>query len=254
MDESNSLPIHDRMTQVQNPLDQPVGPSLPGWSPPPHPARQPMAGRFCRVEPLEPVTHAASLHRENSLDPAGAMWTYLPYGPFQSPTMYRAWLAECARSDDPLFFAIVDSNTGDALGLAAYLHIVPESGSIEVGHLNFAPRLQRTPAATESMFLMMQTAFALGYRRYEWKCDALNAKSRSAAQRLGMSFEGVFRQATVYKGRSRDTAWYSALDKEWPALERAFKQWLDPTNFDPQGRQRVRLSGIRSASNPAKHT
>ena len=203
-----------------------------------------MGGRTCRMEPLEPATHAASLHRENSLDREGSMWTYLPYGPFKSPEIYGEWLTDCARSSDPLFFAIVDPNTGDALGLAAYLRIVPEGGSIEVGHLNFSLRLQRTPAATESMFLMMRTAFALGYRRYEWKCDALNAKSRSAAQRLGMSFEGVFRQATVYKGRSRDTAWYSVLDHEWPALERAFVHWLDPTNFNDQGRQQVRLSEL----------
>src|SRR5207249_6511593 len=123
--------------------------------------------------------------------------------------------------------------------VAAYLRVDPANGSIEVGHLAYSPSLQRTPAATEAMVLMMRRAFALGYRRYEWKCDALNAPSRAAAQRLGLSFEGIFRQAVVYKGRSRDTAWYAAIDKEWPELQMAFLRWLDPANFDPSGRQKL---------------
>jgi RimJ/RimL family protein N-acetyltransferase len=130
--------------------------------------------------------------------------------------------------------------------VASYLRIEPASGSIEVGHINYSPLLQRTPAATEAMYLMMQRVFDLGYRRYEWKCDALNARSRAAAQRLGLSFEGVFRQATVYKGRNRDTAWYAAIDQEWPALQAAFLQWLDPANFDEDGRQRLRLADLTS--------
>ena len=146
--------------------------------------------------------------------------------------------------DDPLFHAIIDSATGKAIGVASYLRIDPASGSIEVGHINYSPLLQRTPAATEAMYLMMQRVFELGYRRYEWKCDALNARSRAAAQRYGFSFEGVFRQATVYKGRNRDTAWYAAIDQEWPALQAAFLQWLDPANFDQDGRQRVRLADL----------
>jgi RimJ/RimL family protein N-acetyltransferase len=146
--------------------------------------------------------------------------------------------------DDPLFFAIVDRTTSAPLGVASWLRIDPRAGSIEVGHLHFSPRLQRTPHATEAMFLMMQRAFELGYRRYEWKCDALNAPSRAAAQRLGLSFEGVFRQAWVVKGRNRDTAWYAAIDTEWPALRAAFTPWLDPANFDAAGRQRTRLSDL----------
>ena len=200
-----------------------------------------MPGRFCRVEPLNPATHGEELHSANSLDTGGAMWTYLPYGPFESLASYREWLVESARSTDPLFYAIVASTSGKAIGLASYLRIAPASGSIEVGHLNYSPLLQRSAAATEAMFLMMQRAFELGYRRYEWKCDALNAPSRAAAQRLGFSFEGVFRQATVYKGRNRDTAWYTVIDREWPELKRAFERWLDPSNFDANGQQRMPL-------------
>ena len=155
---------------------------------------------------------------------------------------YFVWLSESASKSDPLFFAIIDKAHGKAVGVASYLRIDPRHGSIEVGHLNFSPLLQQKPAATEAMFLMMDRAFGLGYRRYEWKCHALNEPSRRAAQRLGLSFEGVFRQAAVYKGRNRDTAWYAAIDQEWPALQSAFSRWLDPTNFDEHGRQRVALS------------
>jgi RimJ/RimL family protein N-acetyltransferase len=135
-----------------------------------------------------------------------------------------------------------------AVGVASYLRIAPASGSIEVGHINFSPRLQQTPAATEAMYLLMKHAFELGYRRYEWKCDALNAPSRAAALRLGLSFEGVFRQATVVKGRNRDTAWYAAIDREWPGLDAAFARWLDPANFDAAGKQRVALSALTRLS------
>ena len=146
--------------------------------------------------------------------------------------------------DDPLFFAIVDAPSQTALGVASLMRIDPANGAIEVGHLAYSPRLQRTPAATEAMFLLMQYAFELGYRRYEWKCDTLNAPSRAAAQRLGFSFEGVFRQAVIYKERSRDTAWHSIIDAEWPALRAAFTQWLAPSNFDAAGRQLTRLSDL----------
>lgn len=172
------------------------------------------------------------------------MWTYLSYGPFDSFGSYRAWMESSCLGSDPLFFAIVERATRRAVGTAAYVRIDPRSGSIEVGHLAYSPLLQRTPAATEAMYLMMERAFALGYRRYEWKCNALNAASRAAAQRLGLSFEGVFRQAAVFKGRNRDTAWYAAIDGEWPALRDAFSRWLGPGNFDEQGRQKIRLSAL----------
>src|SRR5579872_6829235 len=227
-----------------NPLGQPIGFALADWRPPPRPPREPMDGRFCRVEPLDPGHHAEDLYAANTLDTEGRNWTYLPYGPFATFESYVGWMEARCGGDDPLFHAIMDGPTGKAVGVASYLRIEPASGSIEVGHIHYSPLLQRTPAATEAMYLMMQRAFALGYRRYEWKCDALNAPSRAAAQRLGLSFEGVFRQATVYKGRNRDTAWYAAIDREWPALNQAFFTWLDPANFDETGQQRTRLSEL----------
>ena len=230
------------MKQACNDLGQPVGFPLPGWAPPPAPPREPMQGRYCRLEPLDPDRDAAALCEAEAAVADGRSWTYLAYGPFRALSDYRAWMGATCLSNDPLFFAILDNADGKAAGVASYLRITPAAGSIEVGHIHYSPRLQRSPAATEAMFLMMQWAFESGYRRYEWKCDALNAASRAAAQRLGLSFEGVFRQAAVYKGRNRDTAWYAAIDREWPALREAFLAWLDPGNFDVDGRQRTRLS------------
>ena len=231
------------MTRV-NDLDQPIGFAVPAWRPPPRPPRTPMGGRFCRLEPLDPERHAAELFAANALDPDEHGWTYLPYGPFADLEAYLGWMQATCGRDDPLFFAIVDRAARRAVGLASYLRIDPANGSIEVGHLRFSSLLQRTPGATEAMYLMMRTAFALGYRRYEWKCDALNAPSRAAALRLGLVFEGVFRQATVYKDRNRDTAWFATTDRDWPALAAAFERWLAPGNFDEHGRQRTRLSAV----------
>ena len=230
------------MRHDQNHLNQPIGFPVPDWKPPRLPAREAVEGTFCRLEPLEPARHAAGLHAANSLDAEGRNWTYLPYGPFDTLSSYRAWMEETCCGGDPMFYAVVDRAEESAVGVASFLRIDPGNGSIEVGHINYSPLLQRTPAATEAMFLMMRQAFDLGYRRYEWKCNALNAPSRVAAQRLGFSFEGVFRQAAVVKGRNRDTAWYSVIDEEWPALSEAFLRWLDPSNFDERGRQRTQLS------------
>jgi RimJ/RimL family protein N-acetyltransferase len=227
-----------------NGLGQPIGFALDDWKPPPRPARAPTLGSFCRVEPLDSDRHAAELYDAYALDTEGRIWTYLPYGPFETLEDYLGWINDYGRGSDPLFHAIIDNTTGKAVGVASFLRITPASGSIEIGHINYSPLLQQTTAATEAMYLMMKRAFELGYRRYEWKCDALNAKSRAAAQRLGLSFEGVFRQATVYKGRNRDTAWYAAIDREWPALEDAFLRWLDPANFDERGKQRIRLTDL----------
>jgi RimJ/RimL family protein N-acetyltransferase len=235
------------MLPEHNHLGQPIGFALPDWKPPPLPPRVPMVGRLCRVEPLDPDRHAAELHAANSLDTEGRMWTYLSYGPFDTLEQYQTWMRTMCLGDDPLFFAIIDSQTQRAVGVASYLRIDLANGSVEVGHLAYSPRLQKTPAATEAMYLMMKRAFELGYRRYEWKCDSLNAPSRAAAQRLGFAFEGVLRQVSVYKKRSRDTAWLSVIDREWPALEAAFVRWLDPKNFDEQGRQRMRLSELTAA-------
>lgn len=220
---------------------QPVGEPLQ-WAAvrPPHDVL--LEGRWCRLEPLDPARHAADLHRANCEDGPGVMWTYMPYGPFGSLAEYADWCEEVAGQEDPLFLAVVNRSSGAATGVASYLRIEPAVGVIEVGHIAYAPSLQRTTAATEAMFLMMQHVFeALGYRRYEWKCDALNEPSRRAAARLGFEFEGVFRQATVYKGRNRDTAWYSVVDTDWPRLKAGFERWLAPENFDDRGVQRESL-------------
>jgi RimJ/RimL family protein N-acetyltransferase len=232
------------MQPTQNNLGQPVGSSLPGWKSATIPPREPIEGRFCRLEPLDPDRHAAALFAANTADADGRSWTYLAYGPFGTLASYRDWMIATCLGDDPQFFAIIDKSTGQPTGVASYLRISPASGSIEVGHIHYSPSLARRAAATEAMYLLMKRAFELGYRRYEWKCDSLNAASRSAAQRLGLSFEGIFRQATVYKDRNRDTAWYAAINTEWSDLRSAFERWLDPGNFDGAGQQRTRLSDL----------
>jgi RimJ/RimL family protein N-acetyltransferase len=232
------------MSSETNALGQPLGVPVDGWTPPPRPPLDPMAGRTCRVEPLDVARHAADLHAANLVDADGRNWTYLPYGPFATLDDYTAWVTSIAGKTDPQFHAIIDRATEHAVGVASYLRIDPAAGSIEVGHINYSPRLQRTVASTEAMYLMMRRAFELGYRRYEWKCNALNTPSRTAAQRLGFSYEGVFRQATVVKGRNRDTAWYAMIDREWPAIDQAFLRWLDPSNFDAEGRQRASLGDL----------
>jgi len=233
-----------------NDLGQPIGPALPGWQPPPRPAQLSLQGRYCSIEPLDVQRHALALYESNQQDREHRLWTYLAYGPFPDYGSYAEWLGERAAGTDPLFRAFVDRCSGRATGVGAYLRIDPAGGVIEVGHIALSPLLQRSPAATEAMYLMMRHAFELGYRRYEWKCDALNAGSRRAAARLGFVYEGTFRNATVYKGRSRDTAWYSILDSEWPAVCAAFERWLDPDNFDAAGLQRARLDDMRADLQP----
>jgi RimJ/RimL family protein N-acetyltransferase len=236
-----------KMDPRHNVLGQPIGFALEDWKPSRKPERQSMEGRFCRLEPLSRAAHLSALHAAFSADREGRIWTYLPYGPFDRESDLGDWVDAMAAQDDPLFFAIIEAASGRALGVASYLRITPNVGCIEVGHINFAPALQRSAAASEAMFLMMARVFdELGYRRYEWKCDALNEASQRAAKRLGFVFEGIFRQATIYKGRNRDTAWYSIIDREWPALKRAFETWLAPENFDADGSQKQSL-GILTA-------
>ena len=220
----------------------PVGPPLPDWNGSDFPRFEEIEGRRCRVERLRPGIHARDLFDAFSEDTEGRNWTYLPYGPFGTRRALEIWMEGYCTGRDPLFFAVIDKGTGKALGWASYLNIRPDSGVIEVGHINYAPALQNSIAASEAMFLMMRAALTdCGYRRYEWKCDALNARSRRAASRLGFSFEGIFRNATIYKRRNRDTAWYSIIDSEWPKIQAAFESWLDPANFDSGGRQIRRL-------------
>ena len=227
-----------------NDLGQPVGPPVLDWTPRPHPPRTAIAGRFCHIEPLDPRRHARDLYDTIGTSSDARRWTYFPYGPFANRESFDVWLQESTISEDPLFHAIVGQDRR-ALGLAAYMRIDRANGVIEIGHLNFSALLQRRVAATEAMYLMMRRAFGeLAYRRYEWKCDSLNEPSRRAAVRLGLVYEGLFRQATVYKGRSRDTAWHSIIDTEWPARKAAFEAWLAPENFDGSGAQRQRLSAF----------
>ncbi|GGA07688.1 GNAT family N-acetyltransferase [Neptunicoccus cionae] len=235
-------------------MSKPVGFEVKDWVAPPRPQDAPMEGRYARLERINAEAHSGDLFKANSEDASEGIWDYLPYGPYHAQATYHKWLRDMAQQDDPYFYDIKNKEQGRFCGVASYLRVDPNAGSIEVGHINFAPALQRTRAATEAMYLMMKWAFEAGYRRYEWKCDALNAGSRRAAQRLGFSYEGVFRQATMYKGRNRDTAWFAAIDKEWPALEAAFQAWLDPSNFTPEGRQIDSLGNltalVRVASDP----
>lgn len=223
------------------PLGDPIGAPVPDWTPPPAPSRMTMEGRYCRLEPLA-VDHAPTLYEAHARDTDGRMWTYVPNGPYARMDEYRDWIWEAAASSDPLHFTVVTDQ--GPVGTASYLRIAPGAGSIEVGYITYSPLLQRTRAATETMYLMMRWAFEAGYRRYEWKCNALNMPSRRAAQRLGLSYEGVFRQALVVKGRNRDTAWYAAIDSEWPAIRAAMETWLAPENFDADGRQAQALSDL----------
>ncbi|SFD60928.1 Protein N-acetyltransferase, RimJ/RimL family [Sulfitobacter brevis] len=232
---------------------RPVGPLVQNWQVPSVPSGETLQGRYACLEPLSADAHAALLYRQYAGE--DTVWDYLPYGPFSSASQYHRWVRDNAGQADPFFYAVRNLEADQWEGVASFLRTQPAAGSIEVGHINLSPALQRTRAATEAMFLMMKWAFEAGYRRYEWKCDALNMPSRRAAQRLGFSYEGVFRQATVVKGRNRDTAWFAAIDSEWPALKEAYEAWLRPENFDEQGKQRENLGDmtrlVRVASDPA---
>ena len=229
----------------RNDLDQPIGDPMPkDWTPPPYPPRQTLKGRSAYIEPLDPKKHTDDLWEASSHDSTGAGWTYMTYGPFGDSNEFRAWVDQASASDDPLFFAFIDNSTSKAVGWGTFMRINARDAVIEVGNIWMSPLLQRTSMATEVMHLMMKQAFDLGYRRYEWKCDALNKPSCRAAERLGFTYEGTFRQATHYKGRSRDTAWYSVVDHEWPAISAAHCAWLEPANFDSDGQQRQSLSDL----------
>lgn len=238
------------MSTSLNSYQQPIGAALPDWSVrarPPHNAA--IEGRYCRLEPLDAQRHAAGLYTAYSQAQDGRDWTYMSVGPFADAASYRSYAEQAAAGSDPLHYAVIERKTGNVVGTLALMRIDPANGVIEVGFVAFSPLLKRTPVSTEAQYLLMKHAFdALGYRRYEWKCDSLNGPSRQAAARLGFQFEGIFRQAIVYKGRSRDTAWFSIVDGEWPQLRAAFEHWLAPENFDAQGQQRVSLTALRKPS------
>ncbi len=231
-----------------NALGQPVGGVVVGWVPRAMPGTPVLAGRYCRLERLSPGRHAEELLSAYEHDVDGSSWTYLSYGPFADLTSYQQWAEQICPALDPFFYAIIDTDPAAgsvaerAVGVVSYLRIQPDVGSIEVGHVHYSPLLRRRRAATEAQYLMMRHAFDdLGYRRYEWKCDALNAASRAAAERLGFSYEGTFRQAMVVRGRNRDTSWYSIIDTEWPVVCDRLTTWLAHENFDLQAGQKTSL-------------
>lgn len=232
------------MSTRTNEHGQPIGHAMPHWTARSQPAGVTLTGRFCRLEPIDPARHGADLFQAYSTAPRG--WTYMVAGPFESEADYRAYAETIAKSTDPRHYVVIDLKTGKAVGTLSLMRIDPNNGVIEVGNVMFSPLLQQTPVSTEAQYLLMAYAFdELGYRRYEWKCDALNAPSRKTADRLGFTFEGVFRQAVIYKGRSRDTAWFSIIDSEWPQVKAAFSAWLAADNFDAEGRQKQSLKALR---------
>ncbi len=225
---------------LKNEFNQPIGPHMEHWQCAKRPPKTIMEGTYSILEPLNPTLHARALFDLFTQDQSS--WTYLAYGPFHTFDDFYAWLNDFTTTNDPLFYAILNKKNSCPLGIASYARINPECGSIEIGHLHFSNQLKKTPIATEAMFLMMQRAFEeLNYRRYEWKCDALNQASRRAAERFGFTFEGIFRQERIYKNRNRDTAWFSIIDHEWPTVKARFQKWLHPTNFDKNGYQIMRL-------------
>lgn len=224
--------------------NRPMGPIVENWVAPPAPLPAPLQGRYCRLEPLQAEAHAA--HLFDAFQGQDDLYDYLPAGPFHSAAQYHRWVNDVTSDKGVLFFAVFTHEHEAYLGVLSFLRINPAAGSIEVGNINFSEAMQRSPASTEAIYLLMEWAFENGYRRFEWKCNALNAPSRRAAQRLGFSYEGVFRQALVVKGRNRDTAWFAMIDSEWPALKEAFRVWLNPANFDASGQQKERLGDVTS--------
>ena len=228
--------------------DTPIGPRVDP-SPAQRPGRTTLRGRLVTLVPLDPLAHGDALHDATRGEAGDRLWMYLFEGPFPDRAAFNLHLQRMAASEDPLFLAILDGASGSAVGYAAYMRIEPTHRVIEVGSILYTPRLQQTILATEAMYLMARHIFEdLGYRRYEWKCNALNAPSRRAALRFGFTFEGIFRQHMIVKGRNRDTAWFSMLDSEWPARKANFERWLDPSNFGPDGRQKMALSALNSVS------
>lgn len=232
-----------------NEYQQPVGEPVIDWKPRERPARISIDGKHCRIEPLDAERHAADLFEAYGKAPDGADWTYLFVGPFTDFAAFRDYVTKAAASNDPLHYAVIDLANGKAVGTLALMRIEPVHGVIEVGSITFSPLLKQTRISTEVQYLLMRYVFEdLAYRRYEWKCDSLNAPSRKAAHRLGFEFEGIFRQAIVYKGRNRDTAWYAIIDADWSRIRQAFERWLADDNFDAGGKQRASLAQLRGDS------
>lgn len=233
-------------TPHKDAFGKPVGHPVRDWTGCALPPRSDMIGDHVIVRPVDVDRDARALFDANKAAPDGSRFTYLSVDAFDDFADYRAWLSGMADKTDPMLHAIIDKATGKAVGVATYMRIDPANGVMEIGNINYAPALSQTIGGTEAMYLMMKRAFdELGYRRYEWKCDDLNVPSRAAAARYGFTYEGTFRNHMVYKGRNRDTAWFSITIEEWPAIRAAFEAWLAPDNFDANGKQRRRLTDLR---------
>lgn len=231
-----------------NEYGQPIGDAVLDWATRPQPGRVTLTGRTCRLEPLDPVKHVDDLFAAFSLAPDGRDWTYMAVERFDDIKTFREYIETIAQGTDPRFYAVIDLTNGKSVGMLSLCRIKPQHGVIEVGYVSFSPLLKQTVQSTEAQFLLMSYAFdELGYRRYEWKCDSLNAPSRKAALRLGFKFESIFRNAVVYKNHNRDTAWFAIIDKEWPALKTVFEEWLAPENFDGDGKQIKTLAAFQES-------
>ncbi len=227
----------------QNQFNQVIGHRIENWMPKQKPRREIMLGNYCKLEPLDINSHTSKLFEAFQMNNQGETWTYLPFGPFNTEIEFKVWLSKVTL--EKLFYTIIDNKHNLPQGFASYHDIDLEHGVIEVGSIHYSKLLQKTRTGTEAMYLMMHHVFEeLDYRRYQWRCNALNKGSRTAAERLGFKFEGIFRQSNVFKGYNRDTAWYSIIDNEWPALKVKFQRWLDPSNFDTNGNQKVSLQAI----------
>ncbi len=232
-----------------NQITQPIGHALPDWQPSSFPEAQTLNGSTCRLEPLNPAIHAEDLCRAFLQSNTESIWTYLPFGPFHmnDDSVFRQHLVEMSHSRDVMHFAVINLLTQQAVGTLALMRIDITHGVAEIGYVTFSPQLQRTTAATEALFLLLQYLFdTLSYRRCEWKCDHLNHPSRRAAERLGFQLEGIFRQAMVYKQRNRDTAWFAIIDQDWPTSRTAINHWLSADNFTTDGQQKQSLSEFRA--------
>ncbi|MFO1033668.1 MAG: GNAT family protein [Hyphomicrobiales bacterium] len=224
-------------------VERPVGPIVDPLPPGSKPDLRPLHGHWVRLDPVSVARHAQQLFASfDGMDPNGDVWTWMAYGPFADLDVFAAWLKDREASRDPWFYAIVDRQSGEARGMASFMRADPANGAIEIGNIWLSPGLQKTRQASEAIYLMIRHAFDdLGVRRLEWKCDALNQPSRDAAKRFGFTFEGIFRQHYIIKGRNRDTAWFSIIDKEWPSIRKGFEAWLDPANFDEKVQQKAKL-------------
>ncbi|MDR0805418.1 MAG: GNAT family N-acetyltransferase [Enterobacteriaceae bacterium] len=233
------------MAYQLNQYGQPVGLDVPDWNGCLRPSGETLSGKYCRLEQVNPALHGDDLYSAYQQAADSRDWTYLSVGPFADRQGFETYLQQMAVSRDPIHYTVIDQQNGKALGTLALMRIDQKNGVIEVGFVTYSPDLKRSRIATEAQFLLMFYALdSLGYRRYEWKCDALNAPSRAAALRLGFQFEGIFRNHVIYKGHTRDTAWFSIIDNDWARLKPAYLTWLNENNFDENGKQKTRLSEL----------